>query len=77
VNRASDSIRFNKNHPELCPSLRWKSQFVLAERDPTVPAGNDGLFWCLHTQNCVGPDGDVAEPGNCSSAKRGCHANCK
>lgn len=72
-----DSNRFNTNHPELCPSLRWKGMFVLAERDPSVPPTNDGIYWCLHTQTCIGPDGQVAEPGQCSSAQRECHAGCK
>ncbi len=72
-----DSERFDTNHPELCSSLRWKGMFVLAERDATVPPTNDGLYWCLHTQNCIGPDGHVAEPGQCSSPGRKCHAACK
>ncbi len=72
-----DSDRFNTSHPELCSSLRWKGMFVLAERDSSVPPTNDGLYWCLHTQTCIGPDGKVAEPGQCSSAQRKCHAGCK
>lgn len=68
-----ESDRFNIQHPHLCPSLRWKGQFILAERDPSVPRSNDGLFWCTHTQTCIGPDGELAEPGNCSSPSRGCH----
>ena len=57
-----ESERFNTNDPNLCAALRWKGQFILAESDPSVPACNDGLFWCLHTQTCIGPDGEVAEP---------------
>ena len=33
----SESDRFNTNNPNLCPALRWKGQFILAESDPTVP----------------------------------------
>ena len=69
----SEADRFNIHDPNLCSSLRWKGQFILAERDPTVPASNDGLFWCIHTQTCIGPDGKLAEPGNCCSGERGCH----
>ncbi|HEX3322863.1 MAG TPA: hypothetical protein VHR84_19300 [Terriglobales bacterium] len=69
----SDHDRFNTNHPDICPSLRWKGQFILADDDPTVPHSNEGLFWCLHTQNCIGPDGEVAEPGSCCSSNRDCH----
>lgn len=65
--------RFNIHHPNLCPALRWKGQFIQAEPDPTVPACNEGLFWCLRTQTCIGPDGKLAEPGNCCSSGRGCH----
>jgi hypothetical protein len=25
------------------------------------------------TQTCIGPDGKLAEPGNCCSGERGCH----
>jgi len=32
----SEADRFNTSHPDLCSSLRWKGQFVLAEHDPTV-----------------------------------------
>jgi hypothetical protein len=74
MNRAiSEAERFNVKHPNLCPSLRWKGQFISAEPDPTVQPSNDGLFWCIHTQNCIGPDGELAEPGNCSSHGRKCH----
>ena len=52
-----ESDRFSTNHPNLCPALRWKAQFILAEPDPTVPQSNEGLFWCIHTQTCIGPDG--------------------
>jgi hypothetical protein len=69
----NDPERFNIHHPGLCTALRWKGQFVLAERDPAVPETNDGLYWCMHTQTCIGPDGVLAEPGNCSSTSRSCH----
>jgi hypothetical protein len=69
--------RFDINHPNLCTSLRWKGQFILSEHDANVQPSNDGLFWCMHTQNCIGPDGEVAEPGNCSSKRRGCHGTGK
>lgn len=69
--------RFDITHQNLCTALRWKGQFILSEPDPNVQPSNDGLYWCMHTQNCIGPDGEVAEPGNCSSKKRGCHGTGK
>ncbi len=71
-----DHERFDTSHPDLCPSLRWKGQFISTEHDPTVPPTNDGLFWCMHTQTCIGPDGALAEPGNCKHGGRSCHG-CK
>jgi len=75
--KPQESDRFQINHPNLCPALRWKGQFIQAEPDPTVPASNAGLLWCLHTQTCIGPDGKLAEPGNCSSSRRKCHGTGK
>jgi len=68
----TEEERFNPNRADLCPCLRWKGMFVPSEDDPTVPRGGGGLFWCLYTQTCIGPDGQLAEPGNCSSPGRGC-----
>ncbi len=69
--------RFNTKNPNLCSALRWKGQFILSEPDVNVQRSNDGLFWCMHTQTCIGPDGNVAEPGNCASKQRGCHGTGK
>jgi|GEM_PF-257435 len=70
---SSEFERFNTNRPDLCPCLQWKSMFIPADPDPTVQPSNEGLFWCLHTQTCIGPDGLLAEPGNCSSPERACY----
>ena len=43
-----------------------KASSSLSEPDPNVQTSNDGLFWCMHTQTCIGPDGELAEPGNCA-----------
>lgn len=69
----SEADRFDPNRENLCSSLRWKGMFIWAEKDPTVPPSNSGIFWCLHTQTCLGPDGKLAEPGNCDSSNRKCH----
>jgi hypothetical protein len=72
-----DQERFDTSGEALCTSLRWKQQFIGVDHDPTVPPSNDGLFWCMHTQSCIGPDGELAEPGNCSSPGRQCHGTGK
>ena len=68
-----DQERFDTTCESLCTGLRWKQQFIGVDHDPTVPPTNDGLFWCIHTQTCIGPDGQLAEPGTCSSPDRKCH----
>lgn len=45
--------------------------FIESEPDPTVPNTSDGFYWCTHTQNCLGPDGGVADNLRCRSG-RGC-----
>ena len=72
-----DADRFDTKREDLCPALRWKGQFIEVEHDATVPPTNDGLFWCMHTQTCIGPDGELAEPGTCSSKFRACHGTGK
>ncbi len=69
------SDRFNTERPGLCSNLHSKSQYIWAEPDPTVPRSNEGLFWCVLTQTCIGPDGKLAEPGNCCSEERNCHCS--
>ena len=54
---------------DRCTNLRWKGMFINAEWDPTVPHGNDRLFWCHKTQNCVGPDGRAVDEYECHDAR--------
>jgi hypothetical protein len=56
---------------ERCRRLRTKSMFISAEPDPTVQ-GSVPIFWCLHTMNCLGPDGKVVTAEDCNEA-RGCY----
>jgi len=63
------------NRPNLCSALRSKDMFIWADHDPDVQRANTGVFWCLHTQGPLGPDGQLAEPGNCDSSGRGCHCH--
>lgn len=53
-----------------CRCLRSKEMFYEVEggADPIHNSGS-GIFWCIHTQNCLGPDGQVAEPKNCSPVR--------
>lgn len=48
-----------------CRNLRSKGMFIEVEADPTVPSMSDGFVWCVHTMNCLGPDGRVAGEEDC------------
>jgi hypothetical protein len=54
---------------ERCRLLRSKWMFIEAEPDPTVPRSDSGICWCVHTQNCLGPDGQVANMENCKPGR--------
>ena len=58
----------NLSH-ETCRLLRWKAMFIDAESDPNVPASNDQIYWCGQSLNCIGPDGQVASPPECSPGR--------
>ncbi|MGD0007317.1 MAG: hypothetical protein ABSE93_02060 [Terriglobia bacterium] len=54
---------------ERCRLLRSKWMFIEAEPDPTVPRSDSGICWCVHTQNCLGPDGEIANMENCKPGR--------
>ncbi len=54
---------------ERCRCLRSKEMFVQVEPDASVQHFGSGIFWCTHTQNCLGPDGQAAEPESCKSGR--------
>lgn len=55
---------------DRCSNLRWKGMYIEAEWDPTVPHGNDRLFWCTRTQNCLGPDGQAVDDYECHEGRK-------
>ena len=59
--------------PGRCRFLRWKTMYIDREDDPAVPDMVDGFVWCVHTMNCLGPDGEVAGHDLCGSTRR-CHS---
>jgi len=54
---------------ERCRLLRSKWMFIEAEPDPTVPRSDSGICWFVHTQNCLGPDGEIANMENCKPGR--------
>lgn len=51
-----------------CRRLRSKGMMIEVERGPEaswLPSMSDGFVWCARTQNCLGPDGRVADRQSC------------
>ncbi len=60
---------------KYCRHLRSKGMFIEIEPDlgeSGVPSMTTGFVWCVHSQNCLGPDGRVAEYATCVRG-RSCH----
>jgi hypothetical protein len=57
---------------EVCRCLRSKEMFVHDEPGWTIRDSSSGIFWCMYTQTCIGPDGQIAGPDHCV-AGRSCH----
>ncbi len=52
-----------------CSSLRCKEMFIDGDPELSLRTSGSGIFWCSHTQNCLGPDGQVAEPESCKPGR--------
>jgi len=54
---------------ERCRVLRSKWMFIDVEPDPTIPSMESGSYWCVHTQNCLGPDGKAVDEYECNPSR--------
>jgi len=52
-----------------CSLIRSKWMFIEAEPDPTVPRSGTSICWCVHTQKCMGPDGQIVSLEACNSER--------
>ena len=53
-----------------CCNLRWKGLYIDAERNPAEDTSEDASLWCLHTSNCLGPDGKVVDQYECAPSRK-------
>ena len=56
----------------ICRHLRSKGMLIEVEPDPrdvTIPSMSTGFVWCVHSQNCLGPDGKVAGREACVAGR--------
>ncbi len=55
----------------VCRHIRSKEMFYEFEGQPDpIHASGSGIYWCIHTQNCLGPDGRVAEAESCQPGRK-------
>jgi hypothetical protein len=52
-----------------CRRLRCKEMFIETAAEFKITETGSGIYWCSHTQNCLGPDGQVAEPADCKTGR--------
>jgi hypothetical protein len=57
---------------QRCDNIRWKGMFIDAEWDPAAGPASEHVCWCVMTQNCIGPDGQVVGEDVCN-ATRSCY----
>ena len=55
-----------------CRLLRSKWMFIGVEPDRAAHGSGGSNCWCVHTQKCVGPDGQGVTPETCK-ADRACY----
>ena len=52
---------------ERCEFIRWKGMFIDVQRDPSAAVYEEPhICWCMHTQNPLGPDGEVVDEDTCN-----------
>jgi hypothetical protein len=54
---------------ERCGNIRWKGMFIDAEPDLTAQQSHDRIYWCVFTQNVMGPDGQVVAEDTCTPSR--------
>ena len=52
-----------------CKHLRSKEMFY-DTGTPLEERSGSGIFWCMHTQNCLGPDGAPATDESCRPGRK-------
>ena len=65
----TEPVRQIEEPKAQCRLIRSKWMFIDAEPDPTVPRSGTSICWCVHTQKCMGPDGQVVTLQNCNSER--------
>ena len=65
----SENVNLHESLHGHCRRLRCKEMFIETDIAFKMTETGSGIFWCSHTQNLLGPDGQVAEPSGCLAGR--------
>lgn len=68
----ADQMNLSGDRQEYCQRLRCKEMFIDTGEAFDLKDSGSGIYWCAHTQNCIGPDGEIVHLEHCK-ASRGCY----
>lgn len=54
---------------DRCPNIRWKDLLIDGKPDLAVPRSDEPPCWCVWTQTCLGPDGQVVNLDTCNGTR--------
>jgi hypothetical protein len=54
---------------EYCHRLRCKEMFIDMGEPFDLKNSGSGIYWCAHTQTCLGPDGQIAHLEPCKPGR--------
>lgn len=60
---------------DYCLHLCCKEKFVDMGEPFDLRDSGSGIYWCAHTQTCIGPDGQLVHVTDCKSG-RACFEVC-
>lgn len=55
---------------EYCHRLRCKEMFIDTGEPFRMEHSGSGIYWCSHTQNCLGPDGEYVHTEECKPGRK-------
>ena len=67
--RHPETIVLQESLQGHCRRLRCKEMFIDTGAEFRMAETGSGIYWCSHTQNCLGPDGQIAEPTGCQGGR--------
>jgi hypothetical protein len=65
----ADQMNLSEVQQAYCHRLRCKEMFIDTGEPFDLKDSGSGIYWCSHTQNCLGPDGQIAHVEECKPGR--------